>query len=659
MTESGNWRQKWLVCVLLGVAVLIVYGQALRCDFVNFDDGDYVTTNPNVQHGLNWESIKWALTTGCAANWHPITWLSHILDCQLYGLKPAGHHLTSLLLHAANGILLFLLLNRMTGALWPSAWVAAIFALHPLRVESVVWVSERKDVLSTFFWMLAVGAYVRYVNRLKSQISNFKFFYALALVFFALGLMSKPMVVTLPFVLLLLDYWPLGRLELGAQFSWRLIVEKIPFLLVAAASSAVTFLVQRRAGVVTPFSNLLLSDRMSNAAVSYARYLGKIFWPLGLSVFYGFEHWKFYQVAGAVLLLGLITAWVVWPMRARPYLAVGWFWFLGMLVPAIGLVQTGHQSMADRYSYLPSVGISLMVAWGLRDLAARRPLLLKAVSTAGALALAACVVLTDRQITVCRNPVTLFSHAADVSDQDYLTCYNVGCAVMEQGNFPRAARCFERALKVAGKNVPPSFLAQVQNNLGCSLLEQGLIPNAISNFESALTLQPAFPQAYYNMGRAFLTNRQPDVAVDCFQRALALDSSAAEVHYKLAIALAQLGRLAQAIAEYSETLRLRPDMAEAANNLAWLLATCSDHSLRDGSRAVVLARQASARTHDQNPVMLGTLAAAYAEAGELSKAVATAQRASQLALAQNNRALAGVLESQMRQYQSGNGGAPP
>jgi protein O-mannosyl-transferase len=659
MTDSGSRGQKWVVCLLLGAVVLAVYAHALQCTFVNLDDPDYVTSNPDVQHGLNWHSIKWALTTNHGANWHPLTWVSHILDFQLYGLKPAGHHLTSLLLHLANSVLLFLLLNRLTGAPWRSAWVAAVFALHPLRVESVVWVAERKDVLSTFFWMLTVGAYVRYAEEFKVQSSKFKVFYGLSLFFFALALMSKPMVVTLPFVLLLLDYWPLRRLEFGPRFSWRLIAEKIPFLLLAACSSAVTFILQDTSGVVASLSTVSLGQRLSNIPVAYVRYLAKIFWPSGLSVFYGFEHWNFYQVAGAVCLLGCITVWVVRQRRARPYLAVGWFWFLGMLVPTIGLVQVGHQSMADRYSYLPSVGISLMAAWGLCDWAARRPRLLQAVGTAGALAVVACAFLTPRQISFWRNPDALFARAAEFSDQDAVTCYNIGCIVMEQGNFPRAVRCFERALRVAGKSAPKSFLARAKNDLGCALLEQGQVPGAISNFESALVLQPAYPQAYYNMGRAFLTNRQPEVAVDCFQRALALDSSVAEIHYKLANALVQLGRPAAAIAEYSRTLQLRPGMDEAANNLAWLLATCSDRSLRDGAKAVMLARQASEHSHGQNPVILGTLAAAYAETGQRSAAVTTAQRALQLALAQNNPALARVLESQVRQYQDGNGGAHP
>jgi tetratricopeptide (TPR) repeat protein len=584
MTGPENRGQKWLVCALLGVAVLAVFWSALHCAFVNFDDGDYVTLNPNIRHGLNWQSLQWAFTTGYAANWHPVTWISHILDYQLYNLRPLGHHLTSLLLHLANAVLLFLLLNRMTGALWSSAWVAAVFALHPLRVESVVWVAERKDVLSTFFWMLSVGAYVRYAENLKSQISNLKFWYALALVFFALGLMSKAMVVTLPFVLLLLDYWPLNRLEPGRLCSRRLLVEKIPFFALAAGASAVTFFVQNRSGVVASLATVSLGERLANVPVAYARYLGKIFWPSGLAVFYGYEHWIFFQVAGALILLVGITVFVARQRRTRPYLAVGWLWFLGMLLPTIGLVQVGHQSMADRYSYLPSVGISLMAAWGLGGLAARRPWLLQAAPAAAALTLAACAILTARQISFWKNPVALFAHAADISEQDCLTCYNVGCQVMEQGNFARAARCFERALKVAGKNDPPALLARVQNNLGCSLLELGQITNAVTNFEQALTLQPRYPQAFYNMGRAFLTNHQPEVAADCFQHALALD---------------------------------------------------------------------------QNPVVLGALAAAYAQTGRLSEAVAAAQRARQLALAQTNLPLAGKLEAQLREYRGGQGASHP
>jgi tetratricopeptide (TPR) repeat protein len=539
---------------LLGAAVLAVYSQALHCTFVYLDDPDYVTQNPDIQHGVNWQSIHWAFTTNHGANWHPVTWLSHMLDWQLYGPDALGHHLTNLLLHLANSLLLFLLLARMTDALWRSAFVAAIFALHPLRVESVLWVAERKDVLSTFFWMLTVWAWLRYVENLKSRGSNFKCFYGLSLVFYALGLMSKPMLVTLPFALLLLDFWPLRRLAL---------VEKIPFFALAAASSAVTFILQYRAGVVATLSSVPMGERLAGIPIAYVRYLEKIFWPSGLAVFYGLERWSFFPVAAATLFLVLMTAGVVWQARTRPFLAVGWFWFLGMLVPTIGLVQVGHQSMADRYSYLPSVGISIMVAWGLCEVLARRPLLLNAAAAAAVLAVAACAVLTPRQINYWKDPVALFARAADMSNQDSLTCYNVGCDSLARGHFARASRCFERALNVADKSIAPSFLAQVRNNLGCAQLELGRVAGAISNFQTALVLGPSNPQACYNLGRAYLTNHQPAAAVDSLQHALTLDTNAA-IFAALADAYAEGGRFPDAAA----AAHLGRQLALTRNNIA-------------------------------------------------------------------------------------------
>jgi tetratricopeptide (TPR) repeat protein len=618
-------RLKWLVCVALGAAVGIVFAASLRCGFTNFDDPDYVTQNTDIQHGLTWHSVEWAFTTGHASNWHPLTWLSHIVDCQLYGLAPMGHHLTSVLLHLANSVLLFLLFYRMTGALGRSAFVAAVFALHPLRAESVVWVAERKDVLSTFFWMLSVLAYVRYAENFKSQISNFKWFYALSVFCFALGLMAKQMLVTLPLVLLLLDYWPLGRTNLG----WRLLLEKVPFFALSACAAEITFLVQYRMGVVASFVKFPLTFRLANIPVAYARYLGKIFWPSNLAVFYEVQNWKSYEIAGALLLLAGITAWALWRRRTQPYLAVGWFWFLGMLVPTIGLVQVGNQSMADRYSYLPSVGIALMAAWWACNLAARRPLALKLLGAGGVLAIAALAVLTRAQIQYWRTPVTLFSRAAEISEQSPWTCYSVGRAVMEQGNFVRAQRCFERALRVAGDDdsfpiipfkqgaragVTASFRSDVHNDLGCALLAQGQVTNAVVHFEKALALKPAFPQAYFNMGRAFMTNSQPDVAADCFQKALALDSNAMAIHLSLADALLEMRRFAEAIPHY---------------------------------------RQASRHSHERNPAILGALAASYAGIGDYPDAAATARRGRQAALEQTNEVLARVLDSQARNYEKG------
>ncbi len=292
MMQTGTRRAQWLLCALLGAAVLVVFAPALHCGFVNIDDPDYVTSNWHVQRGLNGQSLRWAFTTVTACNWHPLTWLSHILDCQLFGLHPAGHHLTSLLFHAANSVLLFLLLHRLTGAFWRSFFVAGLFALHPLRVESVVWISERKDVLSAFFCLLALGAYLRYAAEFKVQGPKLKVYYGLSLLCFALGLMAKPMLVTLPFVLLLLDYWPLGRLEFGTKFSWRPVMEKIPFFILTAASSLVTFLVQERTGAVAPLSRFPLGARLANVPVAYVRYLAKNFWPADLASFYPSVAWS-------------------------------------------------------------------------------------------------------------------------------------------------------------------------------------------------------------------------------------------------------------------------------------------------------------------------------------------------------------------------------
>ncbi len=580
MTDSGNRGQKWFVCLLLAVAVLALFWPALRCGFVSYDDPEYVSSNQMVQRGLNWQSLRWALTTAQAANWHPLTWVSHILDCRLYGLNPAGHHLTSLLLHAANSVLLLLLLNRLTGALWPSAFVAAMFALHPLRVESVVWISERKDVLSAFFWLLTVGAYARYAQEFKDQSSTrcaraqarreFKVYYVLSLLFFALALMAKPMVVTLPFVLLLLDGWPLGRWEFGAAFSRRLIVEKIPFFLLAAADSVVTFLIQHRSGAVKTLTVFPFSARLANVPFAYVRYLGKNIWPTGLAVYYPARPLGWMEAGGAMCLLAAVSVLVGRRWRRQPYLAVGWFWFLGMLVPVIGLVQVGTQAMADRYSYLPSIGLWIMAAWAVRDWIGNSTSPRAVAAVAGGMAVVACLLLTPPQISCWQNSGALFQRAVSVTDHNDLAYYNLGCYDRDQGDFRQAIVNFKNALSAEADHAIGVNPSQTYNNLGYACLHEGDVSNAVANFDKAVALQPRYPEAYFNLGRAFMANHQPGVAVDCFQRALALDSSVAEIHCQLANALVQLGRPSAAIAEYSTALQLRAGLVEAANNLAQL-----------------------------------------------------------------------------------------
>ncbi len=635
MTVSGSQRTKWLICALLGAAVLIVYGLALHCGFINFDDENYVTDNWHVQHGFNLQSVRWAFTTDAASNWHPLTWLSHILDCQLYGLHPAGHHLTSLLLHAVNSILLLLLLNRLTGALWRSAFVAAMFALHPLRVESVVWISERKDVLSAFFWMLTVGAYVRYVQGFKVQGSKFKVFYGLSLLFFALGLMAKPMLVTLPFVLLLLDYWPLARLEFGPKFSWQPVVEKIPFLVLAVASSFVTFLVQYRTGAVATLARFSLGVRLENVPVAYMRYLTKIFWPAQLASFYPYVGWPLGEVIGAAALLAGITVLALWRMRSAPYLAVGWFWFLGMLVPTIGLVQVGGQSLADRYSYLPCIGLWIMVAWGLSDLASQRPRLREAMTMIAGVAAVVFALLAWRQTGVYKDSGTLWeatlrSNPNCLMAHDLLSRWYIETGEWDQAleqcrearsilpNDPTAHDDLSRIFLHQGKvdsaiaEALQSIQAQPHSednrqtlaraylqkgdfaaaaascreaigiqpsapeawcNLGFALLQQGQMAEATAAYQRALELNPDAALAHNDLGNIYLSQKRTDEAMDQFQRAVELNPLFAEAHYNLAGMLAYRGRLDEAIAHCQTALEIQPTLAAARERLDSLMAT--------------------------------------------------------------------------------------
>ena len=642
MTPPGIRREKWLLCALLGAAVLAVYWPALRCGFVNFDDPAYVTENWHVRHGLSWQGIQWAFTSVAASNWHPVTWLSHIVDCQLYGLNPAGHHLTSLLFHAANAVLLLLLLNRLTGALWRSAFVAVLFALHPLRVESVAWVSERKDVLSAFFWMLTVGAYVRYADHLKVQSSNARFFYALALVLFAAGLMAKPMLVSLPFVLLLLDYWPLGRLAFAPKFSWQPVVEKIPFFALSALSSLVTFLAQERAGAVASLARFPLGARLENIPIAYVRYLTMNFWPSRLAAFYPYTGWPAGVVLGAAALLAAVTALALWRARPAPYLAVGWFWFLGMLVPTIGLVQAGGQSMADRYSYLPCIGLWIMAVWGLRDAAPARPVLRAAMTLAAGLAVVLFALLAWRQTGVYKDSGTLW----EATLRGYPDCLaahnNLAKWLMEQGRWEEAREHCRDALAIlpgdptAHNNLSLIFLHQgkvdeaiaeaqksIQSqpvsevnrqtlaraylqkggfataaaslrdsikinpsvaeawcNLGYALLRQGEVAEGEAAYERALELNPDYALAHNDLGNILLRQGRLDEAMDHFQRAVALAPSFAEAHYNLAGLLAHRGRLDEAIAHCQKAVEIRPGLAAARERLAALIAARERNSAR-------------------------------------------------------------------------------
>ncbi len=456
-------RRELIVCLLLLSVTLAVYWQIGDHQFTNYDDTLYVTDNPHVKPGLAGGSVIWAFTATEEANWHPLTWLSHMVDCQLFGLRPRGHFLTSLFLHLANVLLLFAVLKRMTGALWRSAFVSALFALHPLHVESVAWVAERKDVLSTLFWLLTMLAYARYVERPTRAR------YVLTLVAFTLGLMAKPMLVTLPFVLLLLDYWPLDRMAYGGKGDdppkrtrkrthsceqrlplSRLVWEKIPFFALAAISSVVTFSFQQRAGAMADMEIFPLSSRIANALVSYLRYMGKIIWPSDLAVLYphpGTSLPLWWGAAAGLALLGLSIL-VVLVIRRRPYLAVGWLWYVGTLVPVIGLVQVGVQAYADRYTYVPLIGLFIMIAWGVPDLVGRWAQTRTVLAVLAATALAALTACTWIQLGYWKDSVSLFTHTLQVTTKNYVAHNNLGNALADRGEVEAAISQYTEALRI-------------------------------------------------------------------------------------------------------------------------------------------------------------------------------------------------------------------
>ena len=509
---TPNQRRPLVVAGLLAVAVVVVYGQVLGFEFVEWDDPHYVTENPPVQAGLTWRGFLWACTAFHATNWHPLTWLSHMLDQSLFGGWAGGHHLTSLLLHAANTVLVYLLFERTTRATGRSAVVAGLFALHPLHVESVAWVSERKDVLSACAVLLALHAYVSWAETRRPRA------YALSLAGFVLACLAKPMAVTFPGLLVLLDVWPLGRLSAARRSAWgSLFLEKLPFVVVAIAVSAMTFAAQSQGGAVAESAWLPLADRVANALVSYVAYLWMTIWPSGLAFFYPYRlspsAWMPVSAAAALIAA---TAAAVWVVRTRPYVTVGWLWYLGMLVPVIGLVQIGDQSMADRYTYLPLVGPFVIVAWGAVDLADRWRLPARGLAAAATVALAACGVLSIRQAATWRASVPLFEHALAVTSGNYTAHDLLGYVLYANRRFGEAAVHFAAA--VAAR--PTMYKAH--NNLGLALASQGRFADAIPHYRDALSLQPDYATAVFNLAIALDRTGESDAGRRELERAIAL-----------------------------------------------------------------------------------------------------------------------------------------
>jgi len=579
MDNTTNKLRLGGYCLLLAALTLALYWPAHGFGFVNYDDPVYVTLNPQVQKGLTWNGVSWAFTAEHASNWHPLTWLSHMTDVQLFGQVGGWHHLVSALFHAANSLLLFLVLVRMTREAGPSLLVAALFAWHPLHVESVAWISERKDVLSTLFWLLTLWFYADYAQRRVGDPAPRRrtWTYLSALTCFALGLLSKPMLVTLPFVLLLLDVWPLKRapLQTSALKDWcALTREKIPFFALAAVSGAITVLAQQSGGALASLSYIPLQDRVTNALVAYVVYLRKMLWPVDLAVFYphpGASPWALVVLSGA--LLGLITAVVLWQARRRPWLGVGWFWYLGTLIPVIGLVQVGNQAYADRYTYVPLIGIFLAAAWGAQEWVSSRPRRLAATSIVLGVALVACGWLTHRQLQHWENGETLLRHALAVTEKNYLAHHNLAYLLAATNRLDEAQAQYEQALAI----LPTYYEAHL--NLGTLLLKKGLLDQAAEHLLLALKANPNSAEGHYNLGVILGMREKPEAAAVEFSRALALQPDHLNAHYNLGLALASLGRLPDAEPHYREALRLgekgalplNPRFASVHFNLGLLL----------------------------------------------------------------------------------------
>ncbi len=630
------------LALLLALATFALYLPVAWFDFVVYDDGLYVTDQPIVQAGVTWAGVKWAFITMAASNWHPLTWLSHMIDCGVFGLNPAGPHVVNALFHAANVALLFTLLLRITNKLWPSAFIAALFAWHPLHVESVAWIAERKDVLSTFFTLLALLNYACYVEESKVQSPKSKKYFTLSLVTFALGLMAKPMLVTLPCVLLLLDFWPLQRFQISNfkfQTLAKLFAEKVPFFLISAASCAITFLAQSQRGsdAVVSLETVPLHYRLKSVPLAYVEYLEKIFWPSKLAIFYPLhEKIPAATVALSVALLVLISLAALWLYRTRPYLFTGWFWFLGTLVPVIGLVQVGGAALADRYSYLPSVGIFIAVTFAACDLAAHFKISKKILAGTAIFILVACVATMENQLQHWRNSVTLFQHALAVTADNDVARDNLGVALEQQGRLAEAAEQYRAAAKLE----PDRY--QGHHNLANALDRLGHPAEALAEHREAVRLGPDVQFLHHVLGLSLVTAGQDDEALKEFSKAAQLDAHYPWPHVEIAKIYLRQNRDPNALDELRTALRIDPDDISILTFTAQVLAASENPAARDGQAAFALAAKANALANGRQPNVLDVLGMACAELGKFDDAQMAAQTALDTASALNPKNVAPI-----------------
>ena len=608
----GSWERVFsrpLIPFLLLVAItLVVYWPARLNGFLGYDDPGYYSENAHVLGGFTRDNVIWALTTGEEANWHPLTWWSLMLDAEIFGNQPAGPHLVNLLWHAVNSGLLFLVLFRLTSARWRSAVVALVFAVHPLHVESVAWIAERKDLLCAFFMLLAILCYGRYGGLPEANKEGRKTFYRLTLACFVFSLLSKPMAVTLPFLLLLLDWWPLGRWPAftGWRQAWSglkpLLLEKVPFLILSVAASVVTFVVQKHGAAVETMAALSLPARVDNAFVSYARYLGKIFWPATLANPYPHpDRWPGVAVAAAVLLFVLLSVAAVWRARKWPFLFTGWFWFVGMLVPVIGLVQVGQQAMADRYAYLPMAGVLVAVVWGVSGFIPRARWSVIGVLALTLALLTAGAVKTRMQLSYWRDDGALFGHALAATRDNFVAHVNYGVWLSKHGQTKEALAQYSMALQLNPKDSqalynlgntlsrlgrPDEAVAdyrqallitpdkpEILNNLGLALAAQKLIPEAITNYEAALRLKPEYPDAHNNLGNAYFKQGRFRDAAEQYYAALKLTPDNPILYANLGDTMVRSGRRDTAAECYKQALQLDPGNQKTTAKLDALRAT--------------------------------------------------------------------------------------
>ncbi len=648
--ERSKKRVTLFIYIVLAAVTVVAYEPIRHNGFVGYDDNEYIVKNPHITGGITQQSLTWAFTKPYASNWHPLTWISHILDCQVFGLNPLGHHLVSVLFHTANALLLFWILKNITGTIWTSAFVAAVFAVHPVQVESVAWAAERKTVLSGLFWLLTMAAYVRYTR--QPAFGR----YILVLLVFGLCIMTKPIVVTLPLVLLLLDYWPLERVRWGqyvgaaSKSAKWLIVEKIPLLAMSAFLSVMTFVSQKSGGAMSTAENMPLDYRIANVFLSYIRYIGKMIWPSGLAVYHPHPRTGFSDIAvvTCALLFVLITFFSIYMGRRKKYVAVGWLWYVGTLVPMIGLVQVGAQAIAYRYMYLSMLGLLIIVAWAVKDLVANRFRRKVVAAVSAIVVLSAFVILTQMQVGHWQNTITLFEHTLNVTKDNAAAEHNYGYALSEAGRLDEATIHLNRAVQLV-----PEFV-EARNNLGKLYLKQGKINEAIDCFTELAKRKDAPAEVHYSLASALLMQKRYDEAIKQLAIVLELDPDYAHAHSAMAVALMSAGRTDEAIACFNKYLRLNENSVELHYNLAVALVMQKkyDEAIRHFTRVTELdpnnagALNGLARTLD-------TLAVTYADAGKFDDAKITAEKALNIAKTAGLADLAREIDSRLQLYKKG------